>query len=160
MILRIGSSARRLVTCADRHMPVPTVPKKALHLIRILIADDHDAVRKGVRSVLLTRQDTEVCAEASNGSEAIMKALETRPDLVILDLTMPVMGGFAAAIELRKLLPDTPILFYSMHEGELLIAEAQRIGVQGFVSKGKISDTLLDAVSALVIRKETFFPGP
>jgi two-component system, NarL family, response regulator NreC len=97
-------------------MPLTSFEKASL-LTRILIADDHDAVRRGVRSVLPSRSNIEVCGEASNGNEAIQKALELKPDLIILELTMPVMGGFAAASELRRLLPDMPILFYSMHEG-------------------------------------------
>jgi DNA-binding NarL/FixJ family response regulator len=133
-------------------------PRKRSALIRVLIADDHDAIRRGVRSVLLTNVEIDVCAEAANGKEAIAKALECQPDIIILDLTMPVMGGFAAAIELRRILPDVPILFYSMHQGEHLIREAKRIGVQGFVSKGSSSETLLGAVDALVVRKGTFFP--
>jgi DNA-binding NarL/FixJ family response regulator len=127
-------------------------------VIRILIADDHDAVRKGVRSVLRSRKDIEVCAEAADGNQAIDLALQCQPDLIILDLTMPARGGFLAAIDLRKLLPDVPILFYSMHEGEHLVKEARRIGVQGFVSKSSSSEMLLDAVDALVANKGTFFP--
>jgi DNA-binding NarL/FixJ family response regulator len=132
--------------------------RKAFALIRILIADDHDAVRKGVRAVLLTRCDIEVCGEACDGREAIHKALVLNPDLIILDLTMPVMGGFAAAVELRQLLPEVPILFYSMHEAAHLIKDAKQIGVRGFVSKSHISETLLDAVDAVVLHKNTFFP--
>jgi len=132
-------------------------PKKASALIRILIADDHDAVRRGVRSVLLSRPDVEICAEVANGRDAIDKALECRPDVILLDLTMPVMGGFAAAIELRRLLPDIPILFYSMHEGEHVVREAKRIGVKGFVSKSNISETILQAIDAL-LQKKTHFP--
>jgi DNA-binding NarL/FixJ family response regulator len=71
---------------------------------------------------------------------------------------MPVMGGFEAAIELRKLLPEVPILFYSIHEGAPLIKEAKRIGVQGLISKNRISETLLRAVQVLVVEKGTFFP--
>jgi DNA-binding NarL/FixJ family response regulator len=108
--------------------------------------------------VLLTKPEIEVCAEAGDGKTAITKALECQPDMIILDLTMPVMGGFAAAMELRRLLPDVPILFYSMHQGEHLIQEAKRIGVQGFVSKGSSSETLLEAVEALMVHKTTFFP--
>jgi DNA-binding NarL/FixJ family response regulator len=78
--------------------------------------------------------------------------------VIILDLSMPVMGGFAAAIELRQLLPETPILFYSMHEGEHLVKEAKRIGVHGLVSKSNISGALLQAVDAL-LGNETFFPN-
>ena len=85
--------------------------RKAFALIRIIIADDHDAVRKGVRAVLLTRYDIEVCGEACDGREAFHKALVLNPDLIILDLTIPVMGGFAAAVELRQLLPEVPSFF-------------------------------------------------
>lgn len=99
-----------------------------------------------------------MCAEACDGREALQQALALKPDLVILDLTMPVLGGFAAAVELRKLVPEMPILFYSMHEGAHLINEAKQIGVRGFVSKSHISEELLDAVDAVVVRKATFFP--
>jgi DNA-binding NarL/FixJ family response regulator len=115
-------------------------------------------VRRGVRSILLSRPDVEVCGEACDGKEAIEKALELKPDVIVLDLTMPVMGGFAAAAELRRRLPDVPILFYSIHDGAYLVAEAKRLGVQGFVSKSRISETLLEAIDALVVRKTTFFP--
>jgi DNA-binding NarL/FixJ family response regulator len=114
-------------------------------------------VRRGVRSLLLSRADIEICAEVGNGRDAIEKALKCQPDVIILDLTMPVMGGFPAAIELRRLLPETAILFYSMHEGEHLVKEAKRIGVHGFVSKSNISETLLQAVD-VVVGNKTFFP--
>lgn len=125
-------------------------------------------MRKGVCTILHSRADIEVCGEAADGREAIDKALELKPDLLILDLTMPVMGGFEAAVELLKLrerldhrgtiVPDIPIIFYSMHEGSQLIRHAQEIGVRGFVSKRNITDTLLDAVDAVVLRRQTFFP--
>ena len=125
--------------------------------IRVLIADDHDAVRKGIRAILASA-NIEVCGEATNGSEAIAKATELKPDLVILDLTMPIMGGFEAAMELRRALPAIPVLFYSIHEGSQIVREAKRIGVRGFVNKNRVSDTLLDAVSVLVVQGGTFFP--
>jgi DNA-binding NarL/FixJ family response regulator len=125
--------------------------------IRVLIADDHEVVRRGVRTIL-SAGDVEVCGEAANGSEAISKAVELRPDLVILDLTMPVMGGFEAAAEIHRMLPKMPILFYSMHDGAQVIREAQRIGARGFVNKGRLSDTLLQAVTVLVVQRGTFFP--
>ena len=127
--------------------------------IRVLIADDHDATRKGVRTIL-SHDGIEVCGEASNGIEAVTNAVQLRPDIVILDLTMPVMGGFEAVRELRKVLPDIPILFYSMHESDQLIRELKRVGVQGFVSKSDISEALPEAVNALVVQKATFFPEP
>lgn len=142
--------ALKNIAARDAHHPKPGP-------IRVLIADDHDVVRKGIVSVLSSGH-IEVCGEARNGSEAVGKALELLPDLVILDLTMPVMGGFEAAIEICRLLPHTPILFYSIYEGEALIKEAKRIGVRGFVSKNRTTDTLLKAVDVLVLEKGTFFP--
>lgn len=127
--------------------------------IRVLIADDHDAIRKGVGTIL-SRDGIEVCGEASNGIEAVINAVQLRPDIVILDLTMPVMGGFEAARELRKVLPDIPILFYSVHGSNQLIKEIRRVGVQGFVDKSDISKALPEAVNALVVQKATFFPNP
>jgi DNA-binding NarL/FixJ family response regulator len=127
--------------------------------IRVLIADDHDAIRKGVRTIL-SDDGIEVCCEASNGVEAVTNAVHLRPDIVILDLTMPVMGGFEAAKELRKVLPDVPILFYSIHVSDQLIKEIKRVGIQGFVSKSDIGTALPEAVNALVVQKATFFPDP
>jgi DNA-binding NarL/FixJ family response regulator len=135
--------------------PEPTFERTGA--IRVLIADDHEAVRKGIRAILASA-NIDVCGEAANGSEAVTRAMELKPDLVILDLTMPVMGGFEAATALSRTLPKVPLLFYSIHEGAQLIKEAKRIGVRGFVNKNRISDTLLDAVSVLVIQRGTFFP--
>jgi DNA-binding NarL/FixJ family response regulator len=126
--------------------------------LRILIADDHETVRKGVCSILASRKDLEVCGEAANGKEAVEKACELKPDLVILDITMPVLDGFAAAKRIRKLLPDIPILFLSMHDAQQWIEEAKAIGVQGFVSKNDIAGVLLTAVD-IVLQKQSFFPA-
>ena len=121
------------------------------------MADDHEAVRKGVCHILSSHLDIHVCGEAKDGQEAIDKALELRPDLIILDITMPVRSGMEAAAELRKSLPHVPILLLSMHEGPLVIEEAKRIGVHGYVSKAQAGTTLLAAVDALLCN-QTFFP--
>ena len=126
-------------------------------ILRILIADDHEAVRKGVCSILSSREDVEICGEAENGKEAIEKAQALKPDLIVLDITMPVLSGFEAAREIRKILPHVPILILSMHESNQLIEEAKKIGVQGYVTKTQVGSTLLQAVDALM-RKENFFP--
>lgn len=127
-------------------------------MIRVLIADDHEVIRRGVRTILQSRANVEVCGEAVNGSEAVQKAEELHPDVVVLDLTMPIMGGFEAAMEIRKRLPDLPVLFYSIHEGVQLISEARRIGVQGFVCKSRLAKQLLEAIEVLVLRKGEYFP--
>jgi CheY-like chemotaxis protein len=84
-------------------------PKEGCSAVRILVADDHETIRKGVRSILSARKSMEVC-EAATGKEAVDKARETKPDLLILDINMPIMGGLEAAREIRTL-PNVPILF-------------------------------------------------
>jgi two-component system response regulator NreC len=118
-------------------------------LVRILIADDHEIVRKGVATVLSVRRDLEICGEAADGEEAVRKAEELRPDLVILDLTMPWLNGISAAEKIKKILPGVPILILSMHEGASLLETFRRIGVQGYVPKTQASEKLLAAVDAL-----------
>ena len=125
--------------------------------MRCLLVDDHESVRAGVTAILSSRTDIEVCGEASNGREAVEKARELKPDLIILDVTMPVMDGINSAKEIRSFLPDVPILFFSMHDGIYLVHEAKMAGVQGFVSKTDARATLLDAVDALA-NKQTYFP--
>lgn len=125
--------------------------------MRILVADDHEAVRKGVCAILGSRKDVEVCGEAENGKEAIEKAIALKPDLIILDITMPMLSGFEAAREIRKILPDVPMLILSMHESKQLIEEAKKIGMQGYVTKTQVGGTLLLAVDTLQ-RNQTFFP--
>ena len=125
--------------------------------MKILIADDHEIVRKGVCAILTTYLQPEHCEEASNGQEAITKALALQPDLILLDINMPIMGGFTAAKELKKLLPHVPILFLTMHGGDSFVSEARRAGVQGFVTKDHVGEVLVDAVKAL-LNGETFFP--
>jgi two-component system, NarL family, nitrate/nitrite response regulator NarL len=125
--------------------------------MRCLLVDDHESVRAGVTAILSSRANIEVCGEASNGREAVEKARELQPDLIILDVTMPVMDGINSAKEIRSFLPDVPILFFSMHDGIYLVHEAKMAGVQGFVSKTDARATLLDAVDALA-NKQTYFP--
>jgi two-component system response regulator NreC len=117
------------------------------NVLRILIADDHEIVRKGVATVLSVRRDLEIYGEAADGEEAVCKAAELRPDLVILDLTMPELNGISAAQKIREILPSVAILTLSMHEGASLRDTFRRIGVQGYVPKTQASEKLLDAVA-------------
>ena len=126
--------------------------------VRILVADDHEAVRKGVCAILAIRLDIEVCGEAANGQEAIAKAHSLKPDLVILDITMPILNGLDAARVIRLTLPELPILLLTMHDGKHAIEDAKKIGIDGFVCKSEASATLLAAVDA-VLRNQPFFPN-
>jgi DNA-binding NarL/FixJ family response regulator len=125
--------------------------------VSVLIADDHEIVRKGVAAVLSSRTDLNVCDEASNAEEAVDKALTLLPDLVMLDVSMPVIGGFTAARIIRKALPCVPILVLSVHEGSQIVQAARVFGAHGFVSKGDICAVLLNAVDAL-LQGQTYFP--
>jgi two-component system nitrate/nitrite response regulator NarL len=124
--------------------------------MKVLIADDHEVVRKGVCSILELREGLVVCGEASNGDEAVQKAAALKPDLVILDVTMPVRDGFSAASKIRAILPAVPILMLSMHNGHSMTRAAQAAGAQGFVTKADVAGTLLKAVDAL-LQGRTYF---
>jgi DNA-binding NarL/FixJ family response regulator len=115
-------------------------------------------IRKGICTILTAHFDLrpEDCIEATNGQEAIEKALAHKPDVVILDINMPLLGGFSAAREIQRLLPGFPILFFTMHTGEQFVLEARKAGVQGFVAKDRAGEILVDAVKAL-LRNETYF---
>src|SRR5579871_1474699 len=124
--------------------------------MRILIADDHELVRKGIWTTLAPSDDLEVCGEAATGLEAVEKALTLKPDLVIMDVGMPVLSGLEAAREIRKVLPDLPILIVSMHDEPAMVDASREAGAQGFITKMDVSSTLLMAVNAL-LRGQTFF---
>jgi DNA-binding NarL/FixJ family response regulator len=124
--------------------------------VRILVADDHETVRKGICAILSSKLALKEVGEAADGLEAIAKAKELHPDLIVLDITMPKLGGFEAAKEIRKLFPEVPILFLSMHEGKHLIERAKSIPVQGYVIKNQVGRTLVDAAEDL-LEGGTFF---
>src|SRR6266403_6192345 len=134
------------------HTVQPEAPSLPL---RVLIADDHEMVRVGLCTMLQSRQ-IEVCAQAKNGREAIEKSRQLSPDLIILDISMPVLGGIEAAQQIRVFLPDVPILFFSTHKTSELVALVQSVGAQGFVAKEQMAATLLEAIEALR-EKKTFF---
>jgi two-component system response regulator NreC len=125
--------------------------------LRVLVADDHEVVRAGVCKLLEGSPDIEVCGQASDGQQAVDQARELKPDLIILDITMPTLSGLAAAKEIRKILPDVPILFLSMHDARPLMETAKAVGAQGFVGKNQVRAVLLKAVDALAHQK-TFWP--
>jgi DNA-binding NarL/FixJ family response regulator len=124
--------------------------------MRILIADDHEIIRRSVIRVLQSRADVEECAEATNGKEAVEKTLQWRPDLILLDVRLPVLTGFDAAREIKRHAPDIPILFFSIHYTKEILEEARSAG-NGFILKEKIVEMLPNAVDAL-LHKQPFFP--
>jgi DNA-binding NarL/FixJ family response regulator len=117
---------------------------------RILIADDHKIVRERLRSLLETHSDWQVCGEARDGREAVAKALELRPDLVIIDLAMPVMDGFEASKEISAALPKIPIVMHTQHDNAETRLQAKKVGVRKVVVKGEPAEALLQAVEELL----------
>jgi DNA-binding NarL/FixJ family response regulator len=98
---------------------------------RILIADDHDVVRSGLRSTLETHPNWEVVAEASDGKEAILKAIEAKPDVAVLDYSLPLVNGVEATRQICARLPSTEVLIFTMHDNEALIEELLKAGARG-----------------------------
>jgi DNA-binding NarL/FixJ family response regulator len=135
-----------------------TSPSSATRTVRILVADDHEVMRLGIRNLLEAKPNWTVCAEAGNGQEAIDKARLCAPDLIIMDITMPVMNGLDAAYFLMKSQPDIPILLFSLHLSDDLIGNFAASGIRGAVCKGDAARDLVDAVQA-VLSGGSFFPG-
>jgi len=126
--------------------------------MRILVADDQEPVRKRVIATLTAHPGFEVVAEASTGLEAVLKSKKTKPDLLILDITMPEMNGLDAARNIHSFLPESPIIILSVHKGHQLMEEARKIGVKGYVIKGEAVQKLIQAIEA-VSRNDAFFPS-
>jgi DNA-binding NarL/FixJ family response regulator len=99
-------------------------------MTRILIADDHDVVRSGLRSILETHFSWEIVAEAANGKEAITKALETKPDVAVIDYSLPLLNGIEATRQIRKREPHTEVLIFTMHDEEILIRNVLEAGTR------------------------------
>jgi DNA-binding NarL/FixJ family response regulator len=117
---------------------------------RILIADDQELVRKMLKTLLETRADWQVCAEAANGFEAAQKAAEFKPDIIILDLAMPEMDGLHAAREILSNNPDVPILLHTNHAFSSLALEAKKNGIRDVLNKSASEQELITAVESLL----------
>lgn len=126
--------------------------------VRILVADDHDVLRRGVREILEHNPNWKVVAEASNGQEAIEKAKAFEPDIAIVDFSMPGMNGLDASREIAKSLPHTKVLILTVHDSDALIQETRQAGAHGYICKRESERDLIAAIKALASNK-TFFPA-
>jgi DNA-binding NarL/FixJ family response regulator len=136
---------------------MPIAPQAAQSRVRVLVADDHEVMRLGIRNLLESRSGWSVCADAANGQEAIEKALQFLPDVIIMDITMPIMNGVEASAEIAKLQPKIPIILFSLHLSEDLFSHFQSDAIKGAVAKGDAARDLVRAVET-VIAGGTFFP--
>lgn len=133
-------------------MACSAIPRKPVNQrLRILIADDHPIIRREVRSILERHPHFEVCGEASDGAKAIEEALRLKPDVIVLDVQMPVLNGFEAAREIKaKLLPGPAIVILSLSGDKGLIEEAKKIGAHAYVAKTKAGEALVKAIEDAV----------
>src|SRR5579864_1631471 len=125
-------------------------------MLRILIADDHEVARHGIRSLLESHPGWEVCAEAKDGREAVEYANRLKPDLILLDIGMPNLNGLDAARQILAVAPETNILIVTMHDTEQVVREVLSAGARGFLLKSDAGRDLIAAVEALQHHR-TFF---
>jgi DNA-binding NarL/FixJ family response regulator len=116
----------------------------------ILIADDSSIIRKALSELFEREEDFDVCAEAENGREAVEKARELHPDLILLDLSMPVMNGLDATRVLKRAMPEVPVLMYSAYNDLFTEKEAHSAGVSALVSKSEHISVLIGKARSLV----------
>src|SRR5438093_13058889 len=123
---------------------------------RIFIADDHEVVRKGLMSLLQAQPDWEVCGEAADGREAVDKAQQLKPDVVILDIGMPSLNGLEATRQILKSNPQAKVLILTLHDSDQVVREVLNAGARGFLLKSDAARDLVAAVEALR-RDKTYF---
>jgi two-component system response regulator NreC len=116
--------------------------------LRILVADDHGVLRAGLRALLNDETNCQVVGEASDSDEAYRAALELKPDIVLMDLSMPGIGGIEVTRRLRKSLPETKVLILTVHEDPSLLREAMKAGAVGYIVKRAVESELLAAIEA------------
>ena len=124
--------------------------------LRILIADDHEVARRGIRALLESRPGWEVCGEAADGREAVASAIRLKPDMVLLDIGMPSLNGLDATHQILAAVPETRVLILTMHDSEQVVREVLAAGALGFLLKSDAGRDLVTAVEALQNRR-TFF---
>ncbi len=121
--------------------------------VRILVVDDHAVVRHGIKTLLGSYPGWEVIGEAVDGIEAVEKANQLKPDIVVLDVTMPRMDGLEACRRIRKSVPETEVLIVTQHDSPQMMREAVSAGAQGYVVKSNVARDLLAAIEAVSLHK-------
>jgi DNA-binding NarL/FixJ family response regulator len=127
-------------------------------MLRILLADDHEIVRRGLKELLEEQAGWTVCAEAANGREAVELAARSRPHVAVLDFSMPELNGLEATRRIRQATPETEVLIFTMHESEELIREVLSAGARGYLLKSDATRQLISAVES-VSRRMPYFSG-
>ena len=128
-------------------------------MIRVLVVDDHPVVRSGLAGVLSSLDGFEVVAVAANGREAVREVLLLRPDVVLMDLQMPEMDGFAAIRELARVAPTVRVCVLTMFDDDDSLFDAMRAGAQGYLLKGAEQEEIARAVRSIAAGEVIFGPG-
>ena len=126
--------------------------------MRVLIADDHEIMREGLKALLETNGDIEVVGEATNGQEALDKYDELKPDIILMDISMPVMNGLEATKAIRKAHPDAKILILTMHQGDAYFFNILEAGASGYFIKGGSTSELISALQAVAAGDVFLYP--
>ena len=131
-------------------------PKGVLAVMpkRILVADDSEVMRRQIRMTLELDRDIEICAEAENGLDAVRKAQEHRPDLVVIDVFMPEMNGLAAVREIKKVMPSLPVLIFTLHDSHQIRIESKRAGADAVLPKADGGVHLSRTIHTLLHRQQ------
>ena len=125
-------------------------------MLRILIADDHDTVRSGLRAILEENRAWQVVAEAADGVEAIRMATEAKPDIAVLDYSLPFLNGIEVTRQIRARLPSTEVLIFTMHDNETVIKGLLEAGARGYVLKSDANLHLVEAIKSLAVHRSFF----
>jgi DNA-binding NarL/FixJ family response regulator len=123
---------------------------------RILLADDHEIVRRGLRNLLEDRPEWSICSEARDGREAVAEAMRAKPDIVVMDIAMPRMNGLEAARRIVDKLPRTEVLILTMHESKQLVHDVLQSGARGYILKSDAGKDLVAGIEALLDHKPFF----
>jgi len=118
--------------------------------VRVLLVDDHEMVRKGLRTLLKTVLSRFICDETSDGEQAVEKAIELKPDLILMDVRMPVMNGIDATRQIRRYLPNTKIVVLTMHDSAQMADQAQKAGASAYVLKSDSPEVLRQKIAEVL----------
>lgn len=135
---------------------VPQTLRTGIQNLRILIADDHDIIRRGLRQLLMAKPGWEICGEAKTGREALTLAEQLKPDIIVMDISMPELNGLEAARQLQKTSPQIGILILTMYFTDQLVREVIDCGARGYILKSDADKELVNAVEALANRRTYF----
>jgi DNA-binding NarL/FixJ family response regulator len=120
-----------------------------MNKIKVMIADDHALVREGIMAFLRMHDEIEIAGEASNGIEAIQKARELRPDIILMDISMPELGGIEATLEIKKTMPEIKILILTQYDDKAYVSRLLKAGVSGYILKHAVGTDLIAAIKAV-----------